>query len=94
MFFLQFTLVLVVGIPGQAGQAHDLGIDKITIKLLGQLSDNLFRFNAFLCNHRTVLLLGHTNYLDTCYALWDNLHQDEKREVFGCDAVDTIGQTQ
>ena len=43
---------------------------------------------------KKMLLLGHTNYLDTCYALWDNLHQDEKRGVFGCDAVDTIGQTQ
>ncbi len=36
---------------------------------------------------KKMLLLGHTNYLDTCYALWDNLHQDEKREVFDCDAV-------
>lgn len=43
---------------------------------------------------KKMLLLGHTNYLDTCYALWDNLHQDEKREVFDCDAVDTIGQAQ
>lgn len=43
---------------------------------------------------KRMLLLGHTDYLETCYTLWDNLHQGEKREVFSCDAVNTIGQTQ
>ena len=41
-----------------------------------------------------MLLLGHTDYLETCYALWNNQHQDEEKEVIGYDSVDSIRQTQ
>ena len=40
-----------------------------------------------------MLLLGHTDYLETCYALWNDRHQDEAKEVIDYDTVDSIGQT-
>ena len=40
-----------------------------------------------------MLLLGHTDYLETCYALWNDRHQHEAKEEIGYDAVDSIGQT-
>ena len=41
-----------------------------------------------------MLLLGHSDYLDACHALWGNQHRDKIEEVDGHDAIDPIGQAQ
>ena len=41
-----------------------------------------------------MMLLGYTDYLDACKALWGNRHRDEVEEVDGHDAIDTTGQAQ
>ena len=56
MLSLQFALILVIGIPGQTGQTHNLGIAEITAEFLGEFSDHLFRFNAFPRDDDPVLL--------------------------------------
>ena len=41
-----------------------------------------------------MMLLGYTDYLDTCKALWCNQHRDNVEEVDGHDAIDPTGQAQ
>lgn len=41
-----------------------------------------------------MLLLGHTDYLETCCSLWGNRHRDEKKEVISRAPADSIGQAQ
>ena len=41
-----------------------------------------------------MLLLGHSDYLDACHALWGNQHQDKIEEVDGHDAIDPSVQAQ
>lgn len=53
------------------------------------------RFLAALSELPTkMMLLGYTDYLETCYSLWGNRNSHENKEVFVCETVDSIGQTQ
>ena len=66
MLSLQFALILVIGIPGQTGQAHNLGITEITAEFLGEFSDHFFRFNAFPRDDDTVLLTTNLLPIQAC----------------------------
>lgn len=41
-----------------------------------------------------MLLLGYTDYLDTCHMLWNNQHRNEVVEVDCHDETDPVGQAQ
>lgn len=43
---------------------------------------------------KKMLLLGYANYLETCYALWDNRNFCEKKGGIACDTIDPIGQAE
>lgn len=41
-----------------------------------------------------MMLLGYTDYLDTCHMLWNNQHRNEVEEVDCHDETDPVGQAQ
>ncbi len=43
---------------------------------------------------KKMMLLGHTDYLDVCGALWSECHRQKKEEANFRETVDSIGQAQ